>query len=109
MIRRPENLLTVKIDLEFRNSYFTQLEINLDHINKDGRSSFSEKDIAIVTNTFINRENFDPVEKRFFDNEHCIYFAHRKKFNGRYYKLVWCVCSDKPKTIGIITFHRIKR
>lgn len=108
MILRPIDLEYAAVQINFRGFWFETLEIDLAHINKSRRSSFKLKDIVYAFKTMLHQSCFEPNASKQYEDETCYYFVIIERFNGIFYKLVFCVCSDRPKNIGIITFHRNK-
>lgn len=107
MIERPEELETVEVDVQFNFQKFEFLEIDLKHINKNGRSNLSVLEVTEMVLGLINNRNLSPSGEKAFGDEMCSYFVRSGKRDGKKLKLVFCICSDRPTTIGVITLHRI--
>lgn len=108
MIQRPENLRRVDTEIIFNMRQFDGLEMDLEHININERSSFTSDEISEVVSAFIDGKYLHPSDTKKFDDEYCSYFAKTDIFSGKSYRLVFCVCSDRPTKIGIITLYRVR-
>lgn len=108
LVRRPDHLEYIAVKIMFRGLWFDTIEIDLQHINKFRRSNFNTKDIGYAAKTMLNERFFEAHTTKRYDDESCNYYVIIERFNGIYYKLVICICSDRPESIGIITFYRIK-
>ncbi|MBH46949.1 MAG: hypothetical protein CME71_02130 [Halobacteriovorax sp.] len=108
MVIRPKSLEYIAVQVNFRGLLFETLEIDLAHINKYRRSSFRLKDIVYAAKTMLHQNYFEANSSKQYEKETCHYYVIIERFNGSFYKLVFCVCSDRPKNIGINTFYRIK-
>lgn len=106
MIQRPTHLSYLSINIEFNQQYFSELEVDLNHINKDGRSQYKTEDLENALVMMIDKKTFSSSATKAFGSENCTYYVVRDLYNDQPYKLVLCICSDKPKTLGVITFHR---
>jgi hypothetical protein len=107
LIKRPENLEINDVAIEFNFQNFEYLEIDLLHVNKDGRSSFSKEEVTKISCFLINNLNLVPSGEKDFGGETCSYFVRSGEYESKNYKLVFCICSDRPTTIGVITLHRV--
>jgi hypothetical protein len=100
LIVRPENLLFYKVDLWFNFDHFSMIEMDISHINFGKKvrriSNYSSEEIAAIVLNFINDQDFMPEATRQFENEVCDYFLFVGKYNGKNYKLIFCLCSDRP-------------
>lgn len=85
---------------------YERLEIDLVHINKNGRSSFTVDDIVKIFDSLVANMKLEPIDLKYFNDESCAYFKHLGFYESKKYKVVFCVCSDMPDAIGIITLHR---
>lgn len=112
MIKRPENLLIDEVELVFNFQRFEALEIDLKHINhgKVGRrkSKFSKADVLLITIALLDNFFLEPSAIKKFETVHCAYFVLTGTYNDKKYKIVFCICSDRPKSIGIITLFRMR-
>lgn len=106
MIVRPDNLVVEKIALSFNRRIFSSLEIDLDHVNKERRSSFSSTEVKTMVAHFLDGASLAQSGFKEFADESCSYFVKKGLFQGKEYKLVVCVCSDRPDTVGVLTLHR---
>ncbi len=107
MVNRPKNLEKVHTRLIFNLQKFLELEIDLAHINRDGRANLSTAEVLEIVDSFLNGRGLRPSDTKEFGDEVCSYFVKTDLFKDKKYKLVFCICSDKPKTIGIITLYRV--
>ena len=85
--------------------------MDISHINfgkKETRvSNYTSAEIIAIVLNFINDQDFMPEATRQFENESCDYFLYIGKYNGKNYKLIFCICSDRPNSIGVITLFRL--
>ena len=93
--------------IEFNYQNFEFLEIDLDHVNKNGRSNFSVKEVKDIVKALINGLRLMPSDVKSYGDEICSYFVRTGDYGDNSFKLVFCICSDRPTTIGVITLHRI--
>lgn len=112
VVVRPDDLVRVDVEIEFNFLIYNKLEIDLRHINQ-GKSltrhtGFTTFDIMDVVSDFLDGEICEVDEQKDYGKYSCNYFSLIKKFNSNYYKLVFCTCTDKPDTLGIITMYRVK-
>ncbi len=111
MIKRPDDLIKCETFLIFNGIEYHCLEIDLAHINegKEGKrkSSFSVAVIEGIVFDLINDLNKVPESFRNFENGFCEYFLITGQHKLRNYRIVFCICSDRPHAIGIITLFRI--
>lgn len=107
MIIRP-TLELIEIDIEFNFKIFKSVEVDLNHVNKYGRSQFTAFEVALFTQRVLQGKKMQPSAVKSFDKEVCSYFVRRELWNGKAYKIVFCICSDRPDTIGVITLFRVK-
>ena len=107
LIKRPEGLLKINVRIEFNLQLFECLEVDLSHINKNQRSFYNLKEIQGMAQNLIDGICLVPSgEKRFYD-EFCTYYVLESLYNDKMFKLVFCICSDRPKILGMITLHRV--
>ena len=104
---RPEGLEIFEVDIGFNLQIYKFLEIDLVHINKNGRSNYSVQDIIEIFIILINGLILTPSDEKFFGDEMCSYFVKSGICNNKKLKVVFCICSDRPSTIGVITLYRI--
>ena len=107
MITRPNDLIILGIELFFNQRLFFEIEIDLFHINKNGRSSFDALEVKDAFQKQLQGKSFAPSSTRVFGPEICEYFVVILDLRSKKHKLVFCIGSDRPDTIGIITFHRV--
>lgn len=108
MITRPTHLEDINADLEFNGQRFVRLEVDLEHINKHKRSGYSLSEILKIVTSMIDGKYYTTAGDKNFGDERCTYYVVRCSYHGRQYRLVMCVCTDEPETIGILTLHKEK-
>ena len=108
VIERPNGLELVDVNIEFNFLKFTKLEIDLAHVNKNGRSTYSSNDVAKIVIHLLSGLVLEASDEKSFGDEVCSYFVRSGEFEEKNYKLVFCICSDRPETIGVITLHRVR-
>jgi hypothetical protein len=106
LIKRPENLVRANFELEFNFRFFNEVECDLGHINKNERSVFTLSDIVSISQSMLTNVKLAPIAERDFGGEVCSYFRRTGIYKMKKFKLIFCICSDRPETIGIITLHR---
>jgi hypothetical protein len=109
---RPKDLMIVKVDIEFNYLHYTKLEIDLEHINRGKNFSretkFSVEEIIFLAQLFIDGEHLELDAQKYYEDESCNYFIMIKKFQDNNYKLIFCICTDREDSLGIMTIFRIK-
>lgn len=108
LIERPSGLEIVEVNFEFNFLIYTKLEIDLVHVNKDGRSSCSARDVVEIVSHLLNGHRLEARVEKSFGEDICSYFVRSDEFGDKNYKLVFCICSDRPESIGVITLHRVR-
>lgn len=108
MIIRPDGLVIVEVNIEFNFLNYTKLEIDLAHVNKDERSSYTSDEVAKIVSHLLNGLRLEASDEKAFGEEVCSYFVRSGEFEDKNYKLVFCICSDRPESIGVITLHRVR-
>lgn len=111
LITRPNGLVIKEVVLQFNFEQYSTLEIDLDHINlgRNGtrQARFTVDLAAEIVIGLIDEEDLFFNDKKRYGNEFCYYFSKIGKFKEKKYKLVFCICSDRPRSIGIITLFRV--
>ncbi len=111
MIVRPDNLIFYEVDLWFNLDHFRMLEIDRSHINlgkrQTRRGHLSGDQIALIVNDLIKFKMLFPVDQKQYGEDYCDYFSILGSVYGKKYKLIFCICSDRPSSIGIITLFRV--
>ena len=111
MIKRPLGLVFCETSLVFNCSYYLKLEIDIDHIqlgkNKKRLSALTLAAVVELSELFINNQFFYPEGEARYGSDFCEYFSIINHYKTKKYKLVFCICTDRPHAIGIITLHRI--
>lgn len=106
-IKRPDNLVRAKLELEFNYRLFHELECDLDHINKNERSNFSLLEVMNIVASLLTNIRLAPIAEKDFNGEICSYFRRAGFYEMKKFKLIFCIFSDRPAALGIITLHRI--
>lgn len=111
LIERPDGLATAKVNLLFNGLKINELEIDLEHINKgkakkNARSRLQKSTVVNICTAFFANQILKPIGEKVFGNEYCRYFKLTKKYKGQLYRVVFCYCSDKPHTLGVITLFK---
>lgn len=106
MIKRPVSLTSTKISMKFNFADFTKLEVDLPHINKYKRSDFNICEVRNIITKELNGVNIIASANQKYKDEDCYYYVKKIKVRKKSYKLVFCICSDQPKTIGVITLYQ---
>lgn len=111
MINRPVGLIFCETSLVFNFSYYLKFEIDLDHVKTGkGKTRLSDMSLATIveiSEKFINNQLLIPDTEKKYGNEICEYFSIVNTYKMKKFKLVFCICSDRPRAIGIITLYRI--
>jgi len=107
LILRPEKLEIIKVEIEFNFQKFDFLEIDIDHVNKNGRSEYTGKEVMKIFTKLVGNLNLAPSDEKSFGDEMCSYFVRSGEYKNKSFKTVFCICSDRPVTIGVITLHRV--
>jgi hypothetical protein len=105
---RPQNLVRCKVELIFNLFTFTELEIDLEHVNKNGRSIYGAEEVSLIVTALLSGQLLRPSGEKQFEDGYCSYFVCSGRLGDKILKLVFCICSDKPETIGVITLHRLR-
>ena len=111
VINRPAGLVFCEVSLIFNLSHYLKFEIDLDHINL-GKKKMRIADLSLATvveiaEKFINNQLLVPEAEKEYEADNCEYFSIMSTYKMKKFKLVFCICSDRPRAIGIITLHRI--
>lgn len=107
MIKRPEGLSYIEVRLSFNFKVYTKLEIDLGHINKNARSNFSIEEVTNIMASALENNALLACDEKEFGTEICSYFVKKLIYKKNNYKLVFCICSDREDSIGVITLHRL--
>jgi len=106
MLKRPNHLVYSDIKLNFNGRVFNEIEIDLNHINKGKRSVFTSASISNLLLKSVDGKVFSSSGHKKFGSESCTYFKIPLMYKKKIWRLVLCICSDKPNTLGVITFFR---
>lgn len=110
MIKRPVNVILCEIELQFNNKQFFCLEIDINHINlgKDGKrkSNYTVAEVAGLVFELFDHIEIESHSSRQYKNGSSEYFSIIEEYLGKKYKVVFCICSDRPRSIGIMTLFR---
>lgn len=111
MIPRPLGLISRFVEITFNSREFNFLEIDLEHINKgksqDRKGDFTVSEVVLIVQNFLNGNDIEANDVKHFGQYNCQFFVKKQLYLNKLYKLVFCICSDRPDTIGIITLHRV--
>jgi hypothetical protein len=110
---RPDDLVTVDVEIEFNFLYYNKIEIDLEHINR-GKSNTREAgyrvdEVTNIVKSLLDGAMSDVYTKKYYGDDCCTYFSIHKTLEDKHYKIVFCYCSDRKETLGIITLHRLRR
>jgi hypothetical protein len=109
MINRPKYLELIECSLTFNDREFDRVEIDLLHINRNERSHLLAHEAFLILEKLIDGVVLKYHDEKVFENGVCQYFQETGRGNcNKWYKIVFCICSDRPKAIGLITLFRIK-
>lgn len=111
MVPRPFKLSERLVEIFFNDLLYSVLEIDLEHINlgksRTRNSDFTITEVVNIAVNFLDGDSKDMTDERIFGEYFCQYYVFKKDYRYKKYKMVVCICSDKPERIGIITLHRI--
>ena len=107
LITRPKNLVKKQVKINFNFFNFNELEVDLEHINKQKRSNYGLDEVTKVLIETLHNTQMQPVGTKKFSDEFCEYYVAIGKVGNKKIKIVFCICTDRPKTIGVITLHRV--
>lgn len=109
MIVSPLGLVVVQINIEFNQILYEKLEIDLDHINKNERSNLSLQEVLKIFDYFIRNLSLQPSGEKSYKDEICSYYVRTHFWCHKKYRLIFCICSDRPLTIGVLTLFRVRK
>lgn len=111
MIPRPNRLICRFVEITFNKREFNFLEIDLEHINegksRDRKGELTVSQVVLIVQHFINDDDLEANDVKYFGGYNCQFFVKKQFYRDKMFKLVFCICSDRPDTIGIITLHRM--
>lgn len=111
MIPRPSGLKERFVEIVFNDQLYTTLEIDLEHINlgkcRTRNSDFTITEVVNIAVCFLHNASLEMSDERCFGELFCKYYVCEKVYSYKKFKIVICVCNDRPERIGIITLHRI--
>jgi hypothetical protein len=107
VIKRPADLVEIEAELVFNSRPIERIEVDLTHINKYSRSNVTAIEVWEIVIFNLSGAIEEASGSKEYSNGTCDYFAKMVRYKRNWYKLVWCICSDTPMTIGIITFYRV--
>lgn len=109
---RPDGLQIVDIAIDFNFLKYSKLEIDLHHINRGKKltryTNFSTEEVLKIVKSILNDEVLESSTQKDYGDEICDHFDLIKNVQGKNYKIVFCICSDRKDTIGIITLFRVR-
>ena len=83
MILRPVDLAIIGVTIEFNYQVCKFLEIDLPHINKDGRSTFSTEVLAFMIRRLIDKKFLIASSHKEFGQEFCSYYVINERVNKK--------------------------
>ena len=107
MILRPKTLANCEVKIKFNLQDYEGLEIDLAHVNKNKRTNYSIVEVADIFVSIINEMTLKPSDEKKFDDEFCAYYVKIGIYNKKNFKVVFCICSDRPRKLGVITLYRL--
>ncbi len=111
MVPRPEGLVERFVEIIFNDLNYTTLEIDINHINSgkgfSRKTNFTAIEIVNIAVCFLNGISTEMVNDTYFGDTYCQYYVCENDYGSKKMKMVFCICSDRPDRIGIITLHRI--
>lgn len=108
LVLRPDNLYVIPTKIRFNRKIFDALEIDLNHINKNRRSNYTAGEVERIVRRALHNNKIEHEDYiRYFGGD-CFYYTTGLEIGFLYFKLVFCVCTDRPKRIGVITLHRVR-
>ena len=112
VIKRPELLIYSEVEILFNFKEISILEIDLEHINKGKNKTrnnrLNAEEVVKIVTALISDLNLLFTDFKQFENDFCYYYSKIGNFNNKRFKLIFCICSDRPKTIGVITLFRVR-
>lgn len=112
MLTRPDTLYCHSIDILFNFILFKMVEIDLEHVNrgsnKQRNTNFSGDEISKIFSSLINNQVLSPSDEKEYGEYFCTYYVIIGEVEGQMYKTVFCICSDRPENIGVITLFKIR-
>jgi hypothetical protein len=113
VVTRPDGLVIVDVEIEFNFLNYSKVEIDLQHINQGKnvtrKTQFSVEEAVNLVIALIDGQVIELDSQRYYGDDSCNYYSAIKKFQSNFYKLVFCTCTDRPETLGIITLYRLRR
>lgn len=112
MLIRPISLIQLDAKIIFNQHLFLKLEIDLDHIN-EGKSKTRNKlhtaeEVSIIVSHLLQFKNCKSSGLKMYNEDICNYYVIIGLFEKKQYKVVFCICSDRPMSIGVITLFRFE-
>lgn len=112
MIERPKNLVTKKVNFLFNKLEIHFLELDLKHINKGKGSSRDENytgdQLEAIISLILDGRSMEVVAEKQYGVYLCKYYVLEEMFYEKCYRIVLCFCDDRPNTLGVITFFRLR-
>lgn len=113
MINRPKTLVHIECAFVFNGLIIEEIEIDLEHINygkskRNMRSNYDSEFVSGLCRMLLANKNLESVGERTFNDEICSYYKVEDFFEKTKLRVVVCVCSDKPNTLGVLTLYKVK-
>lgn len=107
-LSRPAHLIIRNCEFYFNRTLYKKLEMDLVHINKDRRSNYKADDIEKISIHLLAGKSLIPSATRIYSLIICNYFIVEEWYDDKKFRIAFCICSDRPNTIGIMTLFRTK-
>ena len=106
MIKRPADLVEIEVELFFNSRPIDRIEVDLAHINKNSRSNVNATEVWEIVVFNLSNATVKATDTKRYHGGECDYFVIEVRHKAKWFRLVCCICSDKPTTLGIMTFYR---
>lgn len=107
MIKRPADLVEIEAELVFNSRAIDRIEVDLAHINKNSRSNVTATEVWEIVVFNLSDATAEVTDSKRYNSWECDYFVIEVRHKAKWFKLVCCICNDKTRTLGVMTFHRI--
>jgi hypothetical protein len=107
VIKRPVDLVEIEAELVFNSRPIDRIEVDLAHIIKNSRSNVTATEVWEIVVFNLSGATVMATDSKKYSDGSCDYFVRTIRYRTHWFKLVWCICNDRPTTLGIMTFYRI--